>query len=54
MDHERPVRLAADGNVTAFAEVTQRFQHLAFGSAQAVIPDLQSAEDVVQEAFLSA
>ena len=54
MDHENLVRRAAAGDVTAFVELTRRFQHFAFGSALALIRDFQQAEDVVQEAFLAA
>ena len=35
-------------------ELTQRFQHLAFGAALALVHDFQQAEDIVQEAFLAA
>ena len=35
-------------------ELARGYQHLAFGSALAVVHDLQHAEDVVQEAFLAA
>jgi RNA polymerase sigma-70 factor, ECF subfamily len=54
MDNERLVQLAAGGNVRAFVELTKRFQHFAFGSALSLLHDFQLAEDVVQEAFLSA
>jgi RNA polymerase sigma-70 factor, ECF subfamily len=54
MDHERLVQLAAGGNVRAFVELTKHFQHFAFGSALSLLHDFQLAEDVVQEAFLSA
>jgi RNA polymerase sigma-70 factor (ECF subfamily) len=54
MDHERLVQLAARGNVRAFVELTKRFQHFAFGSALSLLHHFQLAEDVVQEAFLSA
>ena len=54
MDHERLVQLAAGGDVRAFVELTQRFQHFAFGSALSLVHDFQLAEDVVQEAFLAA
>ncbi|MFZ3226922.1 MAG: sigma-70 family RNA polymerase sigma factor, partial [Xanthobacteraceae bacterium] len=54
MEHEHLVRLAADGDVRAFVELTRRFQHFAFGSALALVHDFQQAEDVVQEAFLAA
>jgi RNA polymerase sigma factor (sigma-70 family) len=54
MDHERLVQLAAGGNVRAFVELTKHFQHFAFGSALSLLHDFELAEDVVQEAFLSA
>lgn len=54
MDLEPLVRRAQEGDVKAFVELTRRYQHLAFGSALALIHDLQRAEDVVQEAFLAA
>jgi RNA polymerase sigma-70 factor (ECF subfamily) len=54
MDHKNLVRRAAAGDVTAFVELTRRFQHFAFGSALALVRDFQQAEDVVQEAFLAA
>jgi RNA polymerase sigma-70 factor, ECF subfamily len=54
MDHENLVRRAATGEVTAFVELTRRFQHFAFGSALALVRDFQQAEDVVQEAFMAA
>jgi DNA-directed RNA polymerase specialized sigma24 family protein len=52
MDHERLVELAAGGNVRAFVELTK--QHVAFGSALSLRDDFRLAEDVVQQAFLSA
>jgi len=54
MDVERLIRRAQQGDLEAFAEVTRRFQHMAFGYALALIRDLQQAEDVVQEAFVGA
>jgi RNA polymerase sigma factor (sigma-70 family) len=54
MDLEPLVRRAAQGDVKAFVELTERFQHFAFGSALALVGDFQQAEDVVQEAFLAA
>ena len=53
MDLEPLVRRAQEGDVKAFVELTRRYQHLAFGSALALIHDLRQAEDVVQEAFLA-
>jgi RNA polymerase sigma factor (sigma-70 family) len=54
MDHEPLVRRAAQGDVSAFVELTRLFQHFAFGSALAMVRDFQQAEDVVQEAFVAA
>src|SRR5512132_421849 len=54
MDVERLIQRAQQGDLEAFAEVTRRFQHMAFGYALALIRDLQQAEDVVQEAFVAA
>src|SRR5258708_38153081 len=54
MDVERLIQRAQQGDLDAFAEVTRRFQHMAFGYAVALLRDLQQAEDVVQEAFLAA
>ncbi len=54
MDLEVLVRRARDGDLDAFAEVTRRFQQMAFGYALALLRDLQQAEDVVQEAFVAA
>jgi RNA polymerase sigma factor (sigma-70 family) len=54
MDHEQLVRRASEGDVKAFVDLTQRFQHFAFGSALAQVRDFQQAEDIVQEAFIAA
>src|SRR4051812_29275363 len=54
MDHEQLVRKAREGDVSAFVDLTRRFQHFAFGSALAQVRDFQQAEDVVQEAFVAA
>ena len=54
MDHEQLVRRATGGDMQAFVALTRRFQHVAFGSALALVRDFQKAEDVVQEAFLAA
>jgi RNA polymerase sigma factor (sigma-70 family) len=54
MDLEQLVRRACDGDVSAFVELTRRFQHFAFGSALALLGDFHQAEDAVQEAFLAA
>src|SRR5262245_64038811 len=54
MDLESRVRAAAGGDLDAFAEVTRRFQHMAFGYALSFVRDLGQAEDIVQEAFVAA
>ena len=54
MDLEGLIARAKQGDLEAFAEVTRRFQHMAFGYALAIVRDLQQAEDVVQEAFVAA
>jgi RNA polymerase sigma factor (sigma-70 family) len=54
MDFADLVRAAGKGNEKAFVALTRRFQHLAFGSALALVHDFQTAEDIVQEAFLAA
>ena len=54
MDLEGLVGRAREGDLEAFAEVTRRFQQMAFGYALALLRDLQQAEDVVQESFVAA
>src|SRR5271166_1043275 len=54
MNVEPLVRRARQGDVKAFVELTRSFQHLAFGSALALVHAFQQAEDIVQEAFLAA
>ncbi|HXJ83358.1 MAG TPA: sigma-70 family RNA polymerase sigma factor [Candidatus Methylomirabilis sp.] len=54
MDLESAVRAAATGDLEAFAEITRRTQHMAFGYALSFVGDLGLAEDVVQEAFVAA
>ena len=54
MNLEQLVHRACEGDVSAFVELTRRFQHLAFGSALALLGDFHQAEDAVQEAFLAA
>ena len=54
MDLEGLVERARQGDLDAFAEVTRRFQQMAFGYALALLRDLQQAEDVVQESFVAA
>jgi RNA polymerase sigma factor (sigma-70 family) len=54
MKLEQLIGRARRGDLDAFAEVTQRYQHMAFGYALALLRDLHQAEDVVQEAFVAA
>jgi RNA polymerase sigma factor (sigma-70 family) len=54
MDFADLVREASKGDVNAFVRLTRRFQHMAFGSALALVQDFQVAEDVTQDAFLAA
>ena len=54
MDLESAVRAAVGGDLDAFAEITRRFQHMAFGYALSFVRDFGQAEDVVQEAFVAA
>src|SRR3989440_2548962 len=54
MDVEGTVRRAAGGDIDAFAAITGRFQHMAFGYALSFVRDFRDAEDVVQEAFVAA
>ena len=54
MNHEQLVSRALNGDVRAFVELTRRFQQFAFGTALAQVRDFQQAEDIVQEAFVTA
>ena len=54
MDLTATVRRAQARDVDAFEELTERFKHMAFGYALALVHDLHHAEDVVQEAFVAA
>jgi RNA polymerase sigma factor (sigma-70 family) len=54
MELEEMVRRARGGDLEAFEAVTRRFQQMAFGSALALVRDLQQAEDIVQETFVAA
>src|SRR5215831_8545281 len=54
MNLEQLVHRACEGDVSAFVELTRRFQHLAFGSALALLGDFHHAEDAVHEAFMAA
>lgn len=56
MDREarEQARQAQRREVGAFVALIRRYQHFAFGSALTLVHDFQTAEDVVQEAFLAA
>ena len=54
MDLKGLIERCRGGDLEAFAEVTRRFQQMAFGYALALLRDLHQAEDVVQEAFVAA
>src|SRR6266545_1664270 len=54
MDLEHLIEEAAGRDLDAFSELVRRFQHMAFGSALSFVRELQTAEDVVQEAFVAA
>jgi hypothetical protein len=54
MDLDEVVRQARAGSLEAFEAVTRRFQHMALGSALALVRDPQQAQDVVQGAFVAA
>ena len=54
MDLEALTRQARHGDLEAFAQLTRRFQHMAFGYALSFVRDLQHAEDIVQESFVAA
>ena len=54
MDLATLIGRARERDLDAFAEITRRFQHMAFGYALSMLRDLGQAEDVVQEAFVAA
>jgi RNA polymerase sigma factor (sigma-70 family) len=54
MDLTTLIERARGQDLEAFAEITRRFQHMAFGYALSILRDLGHAEDVVQEAFVAA
>jgi RNA polymerase sigma factor (sigma-70 family) len=54
MDLATLVGRAQRQDLDAFAAITRRFQHMAFGYALAILSDFGEAEDVVQEAFVAA
>ncbi len=54
MDLVTLIGRARERDLEAFAEITRRFQHMAYGYALSILRDLGQAEDVVQEAFVAA
>lgn len=48
------VRKAKEGNIVAFAEIIRRYQNLVFATAFQILRDPALAEDVAQEAFVTA
>ena len=54
MDLTTLIGRAQRQDLDAFAEITRRFQHMAFGYAVSILRDLVTAEDVVQESFVAA
>ena len=54
MDLATLIGRARQRDLEAFAEITRRFQHMAYGYALSMLRDLGQAEDVVQEAFVAA
>ncbi|HZJ70642.1 MAG TPA: sigma factor, partial [Planctomycetota bacterium] len=54
MDLTTLIERARGQDLEAFAEITRRFQHMAFGYALSILRDPGHAEDVVQEAFVAA
>ncbi|HEU5190877.1 MAG TPA: sigma-70 family RNA polymerase sigma factor [Methylomirabilota bacterium] len=54
MDLATLIGRAQQQDLDAFAEITRRFQHMAFGYALSILRDLGKAEDVVQESFVAA
>src|SRR5260370_8644906 len=54
VDPEQLVRRESEGGVGAVVGMAGRFQNFAFGSALAQLGDFHQAEDVVQDAFVTA
>jgi RNA polymerase sigma factor (sigma-70 family) len=54
MDLATLIGRAQERDLDAFAEITRRFQHMAYGYALSILRDLGKAEDVVQESFVAA
>jgi RNA polymerase sigma-70 factor (ECF subfamily) len=48
------VRKAREGNTAAFGEIVRRYQNLVFATAFQILRDQALAEDVAQEAFVTA
>ena len=53
-DDTHNVRLCLDGNANAFEPLVRRYQNAAFAVALGYLRDRADAEDVVQDAFVSA
>jgi RNA polymerase sigma factor (sigma-70 family) len=51
---EQLVRQARSGDVDAFTQLVERFQHMAYGYAYAYLNDFDLAQDAAQEAFIEA
>jgi hypothetical protein len=49
MDYEQQVHRASGGDVKAFVDLTRQFQHMAFGTALALVNDFHQAEDMSGE-----
>jgi len=48
------VRRAREGDTAAFGEIVHRYQHLVYATAFQILKDQTLAEDVAQEAFVTA
>ena len=48
------VEAAKAGDLTAFGQLVERFQNMAYGVAYAMLGDFHSAQDVTQEAMITA
>jgi RNA polymerase sigma-70 factor (ECF subfamily) len=54
LDLIEKVRLAAAGNRDAFGDLVRKYERLVLGIAWNILRDYQAAQDVAQEAFLTA
>ncbi|TFG58800.1 MAG: RNA polymerase subunit sigma-24, partial [Deltaproteobacteria bacterium] len=48
------IRRSRQGDTAAFGEIIRRYQHLVFATAFQVVKNPTLAEDVAQEAFVTA